>query len=151
MAVVVPGTGDTPVIEDGLYEVTCIDTEELSMVDRMRDALQGELVRRQELLRSAGNFASALLTGNSVEPIAEALRRPKLRGQAQQYLVELAAGRRVNLSAYIQDPDPRMRADMLDALGLARDPASLPLVTPLVADPDPQVARAADRAIARLQ
>ena len=34
MAVVVPGTGDTPVIEDGLYEVTCIDTEELMMVDK---------------------------------------------------------------------------------------------------------------------
>lgn len=32
--------------------------EELSLVDRMQDALQGEMVRRQELLRSAGNFAN---------------------------------------------------------------------------------------------
>ncbi|HEX4061155.1 MAG TPA: type VII secretion protein EccCa [Streptosporangiaceae bacterium] len=32
--------------------------EELPLVDRMRDALHGELVRRQELLRSAGNYAS---------------------------------------------------------------------------------------------
>ncbi|NHC44040.1 type VII secretion protein EccCa [Motilibacter aurantiacus] len=32
--------------------------DDLTMVDRMRDALQGELVRRQELLRAAGNFAS---------------------------------------------------------------------------------------------
>jgi DNA segregation ATPase FtsK/SpoIIIE, S-DNA-T family len=32
--------------------------DELPLVDRMRDALNGELVRRQELLRSAGNFAS---------------------------------------------------------------------------------------------
>ena len=32
--------------------------EELSMVDRMRDALPGEMNRRQELLRSAGNFAN---------------------------------------------------------------------------------------------
>jgi S-DNA-T family DNA segregation ATPase FtsK/SpoIIIE len=31
---------------------------DLTLVDRMRDALQGELVRRQELLRSAGNYAS---------------------------------------------------------------------------------------------
>jgi len=31
---------------------------DLSLVDRMRDALQGELVRRQELLRSAGGYAS---------------------------------------------------------------------------------------------
>jgi DNA segregation ATPase FtsK/SpoIIIE, S-DNA-T family len=32
--------------------------EELSMVDRMEDALAGELVRRQELLRAAGNYVS---------------------------------------------------------------------------------------------
>jgi S-DNA-T family DNA segregation ATPase FtsK/SpoIIIE len=32
--------------------------EDLTMVDRMADAINGELVRRQELLRAAGNFAS---------------------------------------------------------------------------------------------
>ncbi|MFC7447777.1 type VII secretion protein EccCa [Rhodococcus daqingensis] len=32
--------------------------EELAMVDRMKDALAGEMNRRQELLRSAGNFAN---------------------------------------------------------------------------------------------
>src|SRR3954464_1498950 len=31
---------------------------ELSLVDRMVDAINGELIRRQELLRRAGNFAS---------------------------------------------------------------------------------------------
>ena len=32
--------------------------DELPLVDRMQDALQGEIVRRQELLRAAGNYAS---------------------------------------------------------------------------------------------
>jgi S-DNA-T family DNA segregation ATPase FtsK/SpoIIIE len=32
--------------------------EELTLVDRMQDALSGEMVRRQELLRAAGNYAS---------------------------------------------------------------------------------------------
>ncbi|GEL96313.1 type VII secretion protein EccCa [Cellulomonas composti] len=32
--------------------------EELTLVDRMQDALQGEMVRRQELLRASGNFAN---------------------------------------------------------------------------------------------
>ncbi|TCC19328.1 type VII secretion protein EccCa [Kribbella speibonae] len=32
--------------------------EELHLVDRMSDAINGELLRRQELLRAAGNFAS---------------------------------------------------------------------------------------------
>jgi len=33
--------------------------QELTLVDRMQDALTGEMVRRQELLRDAGNYASA--------------------------------------------------------------------------------------------
>lgn len=32
--------------------------DEISLVDRMQDALQGEMTRRQELLRSAGNFVN---------------------------------------------------------------------------------------------
>ena len=46
---------------DPLPHVAAVITnleDELSMVDRMRDALAGELNRRQELLRSAGNFAN---------------------------------------------------------------------------------------------
>jgi DNA segregation ATPase FtsK/SpoIIIE, S-DNA-T family len=34
--------------------------DEASLVDRMRDALHGEMVRRQELLRAAGNYSSLL-------------------------------------------------------------------------------------------
>ncbi|WP_306360384.1 type VII secretion protein EccCa [Nocardia sp. CC227C] len=34
--------------------------EELELVDRMKDALAGEMNRRQELLRSAGNFANVV-------------------------------------------------------------------------------------------
>ncbi|MCP2170157.1 DNA segregation ATPase FtsK/SpoIIIE, S-DNA-T family [Goodfellowiella coeruleoviolacea] len=33
-------------------------SEDLALVDRMADAINGELVRRQELLRAAGNYAS---------------------------------------------------------------------------------------------
>jgi DNA segregation ATPase FtsK/SpoIIIE, S-DNA-T family len=33
-------------------------SDELALVDRMKDALHGELIRRQELLRAAGNHAS---------------------------------------------------------------------------------------------
>jgi S-DNA-T family DNA segregation ATPase FtsK/SpoIIIE len=44
---------------DGAAHIAAIITnleDELTMVDRMRDALAGEMNRRQELLRSAGNF-----------------------------------------------------------------------------------------------
>ena len=50
-------------------------SEELTLVDRMQDALSGEMVRRQELLRSAGNYASirdyekARVAGEDIAPM----------------------------------------------------------------------------------
>ncbi len=46
---------------DSLNHVSAVITnleDELPLVDRMHDALHGEMVRRQELLRAAGNYAS---------------------------------------------------------------------------------------------
>ena len=49
--------------------------QELTLVDRMQDALSGEMVRRQELLRAAGNYASvrdyerARASGEDLEPL----------------------------------------------------------------------------------
>ncbi|NUT42411.1 MAG: type VII secretion protein EccCa [Thermoactinospora sp.] len=46
---------------DALPHVSAVITnlqDELQLVDRMHDALHGEMVRRQELLRAAGNYAS---------------------------------------------------------------------------------------------
>ena len=53
--------------------------EELTLVDRMQDALAGELVRRQELLRRAGNYTSvhdyerARAAGADLEPLPSLL------------------------------------------------------------------------------
>ncbi len=50
-------------------------SQELTLVDRMQDALSGEMVRRQELLREAGNFASirdyekARVAGDDLAPM----------------------------------------------------------------------------------
>lgn len=49
--------------------------DDLTLVDRMRDAITGELTRRQELLRAAGNFANihdyerARTSGAPLEPL----------------------------------------------------------------------------------
>ncbi|WP_370531769.1 type VII secretion protein EccCa [Streptomyces venezuelae] len=48
---------------DGLPHTSAVITnlaDEADLVDRMRDALHGEMIRRQELLRAAGNYASLL-------------------------------------------------------------------------------------------
>lgn len=63
---------------DGIAHIAAIITnleDELTMVDRMRDALAGEMNRRQELLRSAGNFPNvteyerARAAGADLEPL----------------------------------------------------------------------------------
>jgi S-DNA-T family DNA segregation ATPase FtsK/SpoIIIE len=62
----------------GMPHVSAVITnlaEELTLVDRMHDALSGEMVRRQELLREAGNYASvrdyesARAAGAPLEPM----------------------------------------------------------------------------------
>jgi S-DNA-T family DNA segregation ATPase FtsK/SpoIIIE len=53
--------------------------DELSMVDRMQDAVAGEMVRRQELLRAAGNYVSrfeyekARAAGEQLDPLPSLL------------------------------------------------------------------------------
>jgi HEAT repeat protein len=111
-------------------------------------ALAGE--RRQAVLL-AGNFASAVLSNAPIEPLTEALRQERVRVQARQYLIEIAPGRSALFTRQAQNPDARTRADVADILGLSYDPAALPIVESMLKDPDPQVALAAERAVARLQ
>ncbi|MFE7620799.1 type VII secretion protein EccCa [Streptomyces sp. NPDC057496] len=63
---------------DGLPHTSAVITnlaDESALVDRMQDALHGELMRRQELLRSAGNYTSAFeyeaarAAGTDLEPL----------------------------------------------------------------------------------
>jgi len=113
----------------------------------IQSALAGE---RSDSTVLTGAFASAMLSGAPLGPITEALTRPKLREQARQYLVELAPGRSSMFTQQLQDPDARIRIDVLDVLALGGDAAALPLVERAGTDRDPQVAKAAERAVARL-
>src|SRR5262249_8474376 len=63
---------------EGVPHIAAIITnleDELTMVDRMRDALAGEMNRRQELLRAAGNFPNvteyerARANGAALDPL----------------------------------------------------------------------------------
>jgi HEAT repeat protein len=96
-------------------------------------------------------FASGMLSDGAIDRLTEALPRPRLHDQAKQYLAEIAARRAAIFARHVQDPDPRIRADIADVLGLSDDEAALPIVEPLASDADPAVARAAARAVARLR
>ena len=106
---------------------------------------------RDEAVLLAGHFAVVALAGGRVDAIVESLRRPRLRGLAFGYLVELAPGRVASLVALAQDPDPQMRADCADVLGLSGEARALPTVDALAMDAVPDVARAAARAARRLR
>jgi HEAT repeat protein len=99
----------------------------------------------------AGAFAAVLLGNGSVDPVADALVRANLREQAKRYVIEIAPGRTALFTHQLLDSDPQIRLDVVDALGLAGDPAAIAAVEPLTSDKDPDVARAAERAVARLK
>jgi HEAT repeat protein len=119
-----------------------------SLAAGIRPALARE--RSQDVLL-AESFAQVMLGGGMIDPLVEALARSSLRARALQYLIEAAPGRSGAFSRLRQDPDPRLRADIADVLGLSGDPAALTVIEPMMKDPDPQVSRSAERAAARLR
>jgi HEAT repeat protein len=118
-----------------------------SQMTAIEAALKGE---RSDAVIFAGTFAAAMLADGPIEGIADALLRPKAHDMAKQYLTEIARVRIDRLGRYAQDPDPGMRADIADILGVSGDAAALPVIEALVKDQDKQVALSAERASARL-
>jgi len=118
---------------------------------RLPDIQTAISAERDDGVALAGAFASTLLDGAPIDRLVEALTKQKLRGQAKEYLIELAPGRVAVFSKHLQDPDARIRLDVVDAIGLAGDPAGLRFIEPLLQDREPEVVRAAERAVARLR
>ena len=121
------------------------DRSQLSAIQTVVDK------ERDQSVTLAGAFALVTLGHAPTDRVADSLSKPKLRDQARQYLIELAPGRTTMFAHQLQDADPQIRLDMVDVLGLAGDPAAIAVVEPLTKDRDPQVARAAERAIVRLR
>ncbi|MFC9915052.1 type VII secretion protein EccCa [Streptomyces sp. NPDC059862] len=67
--------------------------DEVALVARMKDALQGELIRRQELLRAAGNYSSALEYEKARAQGAELAPLPSLFVVVDEFSELLAAHR----------------------------------------------------------
>jgi HEAT repeat protein len=109
------------------------------------------LHERSESVLLAVSFAATMLSNKPIDEMSEALVRVRLRDQARHYLIEIAASRPALFARQVQDPDSRLRLEIAEILALGGGPAALPLVEPLAKDKDPAVARAAERAIARLR
>lgn len=105
---------------------------------------------RNEDVLLAARFANVVLSEGPMDDLVEALTHPRTRARALQYLAEAIPGRTELLAPHMPDPDPAVRVDLLEAVGLSGDPAALSLVDRVRADADPAVARAVQRATARL-
>jgi hypothetical protein len=99
----------------------------------------------------AGQFAEVRLSDGSLSPIIEALAKPKLHDQASGYLTALSDAGPMLFIRPLQDQNPRVRTEVVNALSLSYNPSVIPLLTPLAADPDADVASAVDRGLARLR
>jgi HEAT repeat protein len=120
------------------------DRSQLPPIQRVLDK------EREASVNLAGAFAVVMLGNGPTDQVADSLGRPRMREQAKRYLVEIAPGRTGAFSHQLLDADPDIRIDTIEALGLAEDPAAITVLTPLTKDPDPMVAQAAERAVARL-
>ena len=108
--------------------------QELTLVDRMQDALSGEMVRRQELLRDAGNFASirdyerARTAGEKLDPL------PSLFIVVDEFS-EMLSAKPEFIDLFVADRPPRPFARPAPAARLAATgggPAPRPRVPPVL-------------------
>jgi len=97
------------------------------------------------------DFAWIMVENSTIDPLGEGLLQVSRHDVALAYLIEIASLRSSKFFAYALDPDPRLRADVANILGVTRDPRGLPLVQPMLKDKNPVVVQAAERAIARMQ
>jgi HEAT repeat protein len=104
-------------------------------------------------VRLAYNFAIALLGDRAfLDSIVLALSATGSRGErVRAYLIELGPEIAGDLYPYLGDQDAGVRAALADVLGELGDPASIERLTPLLNDPNSDVADAANRAIQRLR
>ena len=117
-----------------------------------QDAINAVLVKENSPdLLLAGHFANVLLANGAVDELVGGLARDKLRPRALRYLLDVAPGRARLLTRHVEDPQPALRIDLLDVLGLSGDPEAMTIVQRMQQDADPAVARAARRAVLRLQ
>lgn len=85
----------------------------------------------------------------SLERLVGALGQPRLQAQAMLYLTELGRPIARQLGSYLQVPDPATRQAVAMLLGVIGGEDALAALERAKLDPDTEVARAAERAIAR--
>ena len=121
-----------------------------SMLDAFKKDFQRE---KNEDVRLAHSFALALLGDRAfLDTIVLSLGASGNRGRrARGYLLELGPSIVPDLYPYLNDQDARVRGALADVLAQLGDPGAIEPLTPLLGDPNADVADRANRAIERLR
>lgn len=107
---------------------------------------------RSEFVRLALAFAVVTLGQPAhLNRVVDGLRDPRTGAIARRYLLELGPPVARTLQSHLADRDPALRAGIVDVLGGIGDRSTIGVLEPLVQDPDPALAAAAQRAIDRLK
>jgi HEAT repeat protein len=122
----------------------------LGAVSRLPAIRSATAAERDEEVLLAAHFAGVLLNDGPVDALVEGLTHPRTRQRSVRYIADAMAGRTAIFRPHMPDPNPAVRADLVDAAGLSGDPAAAALIEPLRGDEDPVVQRAVQRALARL-
>lgn len=102
-------------------------------------------------VRAAMAFALQKLGHNYIPRLVEFLTSPKMGPQIFDYFVELGPDAAPVLVPHLQDPSPVIRANVARLVGALGAPGATAALQPLANDKDPDVAKAAARALERLK
>ena len=104
---------------------------------------------RDESVLVARAFALQAAGRPSVDQLVGGLRKTGTEAQAMGYLVELGDPIVGPLAGHLRDPDPAVRARVATTLGMIGGEDAIAALEPATRDPETEVARAAERAVAR--
>jgi HEAT repeat protein len=102
-------------------------------------------------VRLARAFAAEAAGQQGLDALVDALASEKTEAQAMAYLVELGTPIAPRLGPSLQHPDARIRERVAMTLGMIGGDQVVAALEPLRRDADTNVARAAERAIARIR
>ncbi len=111
--------------------------------------LESGLTDRDKSAALAVAYALQSVGRPSLDRLVEALGDPRRQSQAMLYLTELGRPVARPLGGYLQAPDPATRQAVAMVLGVIGGDEALAALERAKLDPDTEVARAAERAIAR--
>jgi HEAT repeat protein len=121
------------------------DAKEVAAIEM---ATAGESDRSAQLARA---FASQRASNRGLDTIVMRVNDDVLFEQAMGYLVELGPGVAAPLAMHLKDPNARVRERIAQVLGLIGGKDAQVALEGTLRDPDVNVARAAERGLARIR